>query len=118
VDPRDVAAVAVEALTPGRYDGEVLTLTGPELLSVPDQAAQLSAVLRREVGVVDVPPDIAAQQLRAAGLDEAIVTVAIRGAELIRTGGEKTLTTDVQRVLGRPAGTFRSWLERHRAAFG
>jgi hypothetical protein len=46
------------------------------------------------------------------------VTVAIRGAELIRTGGEKTLTTDVQRVLGRPAGTFRSWLERHRAAFG
>jgi uncharacterized protein YbjT (DUF2867 family) len=117
VDPRDVAAVAVETLTPGRYDGEVLTLTGPELLSVVDQAAQLSSVLRRAVEVIDVSPEVAEQQLRAAGLDEAVVAVAMRGAELVRSGLAKTLTTDIERVLGRPAGTFLSWAKSHRAAF-
>ncbi|TDU91599.1 uncharacterized protein YbjT (DUF2867 family) [Kribbella voronezhensis] len=117
VDPRDVAAVAVETLPLGSYDGEVLTLTGPELLSVSDQAARLSAVLRREVDVVDVPPSIAEEQMLAAGFHEAVVTVALRGAELIRTGGAETLTTDIERVLGRPPGTFRAWLETHRAAF-
>jgi len=32
--------------------------------------------------------------------------------------GDKTLTADVERVLGRPAGTFRGWVESDRAAFG
>jgi uncharacterized protein YbjT (DUF2867 family) len=117
VDPRDVAAVAVETLPLGSYDGEVLTLTGPELLSVPDQAAQLSAVLRREVDVVDVPPSITEEQMLAAGFHQAVVTVALQGAELIRTGGAETLTTDIQRVLDRRPGTFSAWLETNRAAF-
>ncbi|MEV5964147.1 SDR family oxidoreductase [Kribbella sp. NPDC051952] len=118
VDPRDVAAVAAETLLSAEHDGQIYTLTGPELLSVPDQVAQLAEVLGRTLTVTDVPPDVAAEQLRAAGLDEAVVSVALRGAELIRSGGEKTLTADVERVLGRPAGTFRAWLETHRGAFG
>lgn len=119
VDPRDVAAVAAEALRSPDHDGQIYTLTGPELLSVPDQVRQLSEVLGgRELAVSDVPLEIAAEQMRAAGMDEAVVSVAIRGAELIRSGGDKTLTADVERVLGRPAGTFRGWAESNRAAFG
>ncbi|GAA3109072.1 NAD(P)H-binding protein [Kribbella aluminosa] len=108
VDPRDVAAVAAEALLSDHHD-QTYTLTGPELLSVPDQVAVLSDVLGSPLSVVDVPPDVYAEQLRAAGLDEAVVTVAVRGAELIRSGGEETITDDVERVLGRPAQTFRKW---------
>ncbi|MDX2969971.1 hypothetical protein PWY87_14465 [Kribbella solani] len=64
------------------------------------------------------PAEAYAAQLRAAGLDEAMVSVAVRGAELIRSGGEQTITDDIERVLGRPAGTFRGWAETNRAAFG
>jgi uncharacterized protein YbjT (DUF2867 family) len=117
VDPRDLAAVAAEALLSAEHDGQTYTLTGPELLSVPDQVAQLAEVLGRSLTVIDVPPEVAAEQLRAAGLDEAVVSVALRGAELIRSGAEKTLTNDVERVIGRPAGTYRAWLETHRATF-
>ncbi|MGW6280711.1 SDR family oxidoreductase [Kribbella sp. NPDC055071] len=117
VDPRDVAAVAVEALLSADHDGQLYTLTGPELLSVPDQVAQLSDVLGRPLTVTDVPPEVAAGQLRAAGYDEAVIAVALRGAELIRSGGAKVITTDVERVLGRPSGTYRAWLKTHRAAF-
>lgn len=118
VDPRDVAAVAAECLLAADHDGQLCTLTGPELLSVPDQARQLSEVLGRELAVSDVPLEAAAAQMRAARMDEAVVSVAIRGAALIKSGGEKTLTDDVERVLGRPAGSFRGWAESNRAAFG
>ncbi|MFD7156015.1 NAD(P)H-binding protein [Kribbella sp. NPDC059898] len=114
VDPYDVAAVAAEALLSDHHD-HTYTLTGPELLSVPDQVAVLSDVLGSPLSVVDVPPEVYAEQLRAAGLDEAVVSVALRGAELIRSGGEETVTDDVERVLGRPARTFREWA---RASFG
>jgi uncharacterized protein YbjT (DUF2867 family) len=117
VDPRDVAAVAAATLVSGEHDGRIYTLTGPELLSVPDQVAVMSEVLGQTLRAVDVPLEVYGQQLRAAGLDEAVVSVALRGAELIRSGGERTLTDDVERVLGRPAGTFRAWVETHRAAF-
>ncbi|TCC46617.1 NAD-dependent epimerase/dehydratase family protein [Kribbella capetownensis] len=118
VDPRDVAAVAAEALLSADHDGQIYTLTGPELLSVPDQVRQLSEVLGREFAVSDVPREVAAERMRAAGMDEAVVSVAIRGAELIRSGADKTFTADVERVLGRPAGTFRGWAESNGAAFG
>ena len=92
-------------------------MTGPELLSVPHQVAVMSDVLGQALRVVDEPLEAYAEQLRAAGLDEAFVSVALRGAELVRDGGARTVTDDVERVLGRPAGTFRGWVETNRAAF-
>ncbi|WP_432880317.1 NAD(P)H-binding protein [Kribbella sp. CA-245084] len=118
VDPRDVAAVAAAALVSSDHDRRAYTLTGPELLSVPGQVAIMSDVLEQPLRVVDVPLDSYAEQLRAAGLDEAFVSVALRGAELVRDGGARTVTDDVERVLGRPAATFRAWVESNRAAFG
>ncbi|MFF0343777.1 hypothetical protein [Kribbella sp. NPDC004875] len=117
VDPVDVAAVAVEALTSGAHDGRIYTLTGPQVLSVPQQVDVVSEVLGLTLRVVDVPLEVYAEQLRAAGLDEAVVSVAMRGAELIRSGGGEMMTDDVERVLGRPAGSFRGWVERCRAGF-
>ncbi|MFC6161850.1 NAD(P)H-binding protein [Kribbella jiaozuonensis] len=117
VDPRDVAAVAAAALVSPDHDEQTYTLTGPELLSVPDQVAVMSDVLGQALRVVDVPLKVYAEQLRAAGLDDAFVSVAVRGAELVRDGGGRTVTDDVERVLARPAGTFRAWVESNRAAF-
>jgi uncharacterized protein YbjT (DUF2867 family) len=117
VDPRDVAAVAVEALLSAEHAGRTYTLTGPALLSVPDQAAILARTLGRAVETVDVPPDTAREQLLASGVDSAFVDIALRGAELVRAGGNRILTDDVERVLGRPPGTFEGWAVDHRTVF-
>lgn len=117
VDPRDVAAVAVEALRTEAYDGRTLTLTGPEALSVPDQAEQLAAELGRPVRTVDVPPEAARTRMLAAGLDPSVVDVAVRGYAFVRGGGGAVVTGDVERVLGRAARTFRSWARDHHAVF-
>jgi uncharacterized protein YbjT (DUF2867 family) len=109
VDPADVAAVAAEALT-GEHNGRTYTLTGPELLSVPEQAAHLAAALQTPVTTVDVPP---ARDLFPAELAE----VALAGAELVRTGGNAIVTADVELVLGRRPGTYRAWAEANKGRF-
>ncbi len=117
VDPRDVAAVAVEALVTSGHEGAVLTLTGPEPLSVPEQAARLGAVLGRRVATVDVPLDAAREQLLGAGTDPAFVDVVIDGREFVRSGRGAVLTGDVERALGRPPRGFDAWARDHRDAF-
>ncbi|GAA1303387.1 NAD(P)H-binding protein [Saccharothrix xinjiangensis] len=95
VDPRDVAEVAVAALT-GDHHGRTYTLTGPELLSAPAQAAILATVLNRPVSTADVP-----LHALPPALAEAVAAV--------RTGAGSITTTDVPEVLGRPARTYATW---------
>jgi uncharacterized protein YbjT (DUF2867 family) len=80
IDPRDIAAVAVEALLTDTVDGAAHTLTGPELLSAPEMVAHLGEEIGRPLETVDVPLDVARQQMLAAGFDPAVVDVAVRAA--------------------------------------
>ncbi|WP_433368780.1 NAD(P)H-binding protein [Actinoplanes sp. CA-142083] len=102
VDPRDVAAVAAEALTTAGHDGQVYTLTGPELLGVPEQAAQLAEVLGTTITTVDVPP-------AREHFPPEIADMALAGALLVRAGGNAIVTADVEKVLGRRPGSYRAW---------
>jgi uncharacterized protein YbjT (DUF2867 family) len=117
IDPRDVAEVAVRALTSASYAGRVLTLTGPELLSVPDLAGKLGAILGRSLTTADVPPEAYREQLLAAGVDADFAEVAVSGARLVAEGGGATITDEVRDVLGRPPRTFTTWVSDHRNAF-
>ncbi|MFE0651103.1 NAD(P)H-binding protein [Streptomyces sp. NPDC059534] len=105
VDPRDVAAAAVAALTDEAHNGRRYDLTGPDLLTFADQATILERVLQRPVKITDtstlasLPPDM---------------TTGINWA---RAGGAAYITDHLPRVLGRPAGTFEQWALDHREAF-
>ncbi|MEV8327255.1 hypothetical protein [Kitasatospora sp. NPDC056731] len=105
VDPRDVAAVAVAAMTGDAHDGQRYDLTGPELLTSADQAAILEGVLERPVRITDTN---ALDQLPAG---------MVTGIGWARAGGAAYVTDHVPRVLGRPAGTFEQWVRDHREAF-
>ena len=117
VDPRDVAAVAVRVLTTERYDGRVLTLTGPELLSLPDQVARVGVVLGRRLSTVEVSLTTYRQSLLNAGIDPGFADVAVDGARTVAEGGNAVLTEDVEEVLGRAASGVTEWVRDHRAAF-
>ncbi len=117
IDPRDVAEVAVAALTTRGHEGRTYTLTGPELVSTPDQVEILRKVLGRPIGIVDVPLDVAKEQMIAAGRDPQFAEVATRGQRLVAEGGNARLTADVATVLGRSARTYATWADDHRTAF-
>ncbi|MBP2702245.1 NAD(P)H-binding protein [Microbispora sp. RL4-1S] len=117
IDPRDVAEVAVVALTTPDHAGRTYTLTGPELLSTPDQVEILRNVLGRSIEITDVPLEVARKQMIAAGRDPDFADGAMRGQRFIAEGGNARLTDDVARVLGRTARTYATWADDHRAAF-
>lgn len=117
IDPRDVAAVAAEILLSSSAAGRTYTLTGPDLLDVPDQAACLEQVLRYPVKTVDVPLHTAQKQMLGHGMDNSMVDAVITALAWVRAGGNAVLTGDVAQVLGRPPATFRTWAQDHKDAF-
>lgn len=118
VDPRDVAEAAVRALTAPGHTGRTYTLTGPELLSVPDQVEVLSGVLGRRVDVLDVPLHEARDAMIAAGASPEFAEAAMAGQRYVAEGRNARRTDDVATLLGRPPRTYATWAADHREAFG
>ncbi|MFF5448513.1 NAD(P)H-binding protein [Streptomyces sp. NPDC012888] len=116
VDPRDVAEVAARALTEDGHAGRVHTLTGPEALTTIEQTAQLGEVLGRRLRF----EGLSRQQARGALLERYPADVAealLDSAERMRQGAKAGVEGTVERLLGRPPGSFRGWAAAHRAAF-
>jgi uncharacterized protein YbjT (DUF2867 family) len=111
IDPRDVAAVAVEALTARDHIGQSYTLTGPELLTFDEQIAVVERVLGRPVKPVDVPLDTVREMMIGDGLDPAAVEMSITGMRRAIAGDYAILTDDVARVLGRAPRSFETWVK-------
>src|SRR5262245_43604807 len=57
VDVRDIAAVAVAALTETGHDGTTYTITGPAAITHAEIAEAISAATGRRIEFVDVAPD-------------------------------------------------------------
>ncbi|MFD9944190.1 NAD(P)H-binding protein [Nonomuraea sp. NPDC059023] len=114
VDPRDIAAVAVAALTGSEHHGRVYEVTGPDLLTTHDQAELIGRAIGRRVETVDVPIERAVAQIA----DPAYAKAAAKGWAFIAAGGNAVVTTAVRDVLGRPARSFESWARDNKAAFG
>lgn len=112
IDVRDVAAVALAALTEDGHSGCAYTLTGPESFSVPELARRLSAATGREIGAaVPLSPD----DIRAAHDDGT--ERGVYYAELLLdvvAGDYAAITTDVARVLGRAPLSFAEFVADHR----
>ena len=118
VDARDVAAVAVRALTQEGHENCSYTLTGPEAISNDDMAATLSEVLGHPVEHVRLEDEQVAGALRDAGVPEwAAEGLVELWRDVYRAGLAATPAPDVEAVLGRPARTFAEFARDHREAF-
>ena len=108
IDTRDVAAVAVKALTEPGHEGKEYTLTGPEDLSYSEVAAIMSEVSGRQIRFVDVP-EAAARQALSAHMPEWLVNAILELSAWSKNGGATEITSTVQDLLCRPAHTFREF---------
>ncbi|MGH9486069.1 MAG: SDR family oxidoreductase [Terriglobales bacterium] len=116
-DPSDLAAIAVKALTEPGHEGKIYSLTGPESLTAADYASQLAAALGKPVRFVDVPPESARDAMLKNGLPLRLVDAILDLAAATRAGAFDRVTTDFERVTGRPPASFAAWARRHASAF-
>ncbi len=117
IDPRDVAAVAVEALTGDGHSGRTYTLTGPDLLTFGRQVEVLEGVLSRSVPVERVTVEHAVKTMLADGVDPLNAAESAAGMTRLADGGYAFLTDHVAAVLGRPPTAFSAWARDHRLSF-
>ncbi|WP_302832682.1 NAD(P)H-binding protein [Streptomyces sp. GbtcB6] len=116
VDPRDVAAVAVRALTEPGHGGRTYALTGPEPLSPREQTRVLSEVLERPLRFVELTVDQALEGWRGK-LPEPVAR-ALAEAAARRGAGDAVRPEDsLTAVTGRAAGTFADWAADHATHF-
>lgn len=116
IHERDIAAVAVRALTSGGHAGAKYVLTGPEAVMQADQARIIGEAIGRPVRWQDVPPEEAREHLLPVMGDLAVVDGALRyWASLVSE--PEPVTRTVEEVTGVPARSFREWAADHAAGF-
>ena len=117
IDIRDVAAVAVRALTEDSHVGKAYTLTGPEALTNKEIAQILSDELRREIRFINLPPAQLKEALLSAGVPEWNADALLDLQRLYREGKASTVTRDVEQILGRKAISFAQFVRDSRSDF-
>ena len=117
IDIRDVAAVAVKALTESGHEGKAYTLTGPVALTNKRIGEILSEDTGREIRYVDLPIEQFKQALLASGVPEWSANALIDLQQLYRRGGARAVTDDVERLLGRKPISFEQFSRDYVSAF-
>ena len=107
IDVRDVARFVLDVLTGSGHDGMTHEITGPELVSFHDIAAQLSEVMGRKISYIDVPAEDFKQSLVHWVPDDWYVETVSEMFELTAQGRGALLTDAYTRVTGRAPTTLR-----------
>jgi uncharacterized protein YbjT (DUF2867 family) len=106
IDARDIAAVAVAALTSDGHAGKTYTLTGPEALSFDDVARIISRQTGKQIAHFEVVPDGVRAALEAAGVPAWFASDMATLQGMLADGYEDDTTDDVRSVTGSPPRTL------------
>lgn len=117
IDPADIAAVAVKALTQPGHCGQAYALTGPELLAMSEMVNIIAGVIGKPLKYTSIPAFAAKGWMLKSGMDKVLVNALLEMLASLRKNHGAVLTDGVPQVLGRPARTFEAWCREHRAAF-
>ena len=117
VDVRDIAAVAVQALTKPNHEGKAYTLTGPEALTYDELATELSKVLGRPISHVSLSPSDLKNGMLAEGMPEELADRMLDLERYFREDRASRITNDIKQVTGRDPRRFAQYV-REAAATG
>src|SRR5512145_167346 len=116
IDARDIAAVALRALTQDGHAAKAYTLTGPELLT----RAAVAATFSRELGRTVTYVAVSDEQFRAAltgQMSQSYIELLSTLYAGVRAGWTERRTDDVRTVLGREPVSLAEFIRDHRATW-
>ncbi|GIH20723.1 NAD(P)H-binding protein [Rugosimonospora africana] len=111
VHEKDLAAIAVSALTEPGHAGQAYLVNGPESLTLREQVGHIGRAIGREIAIEAVPEDEAradlARTMPPAAVD-AIMYVWKAGVD-----APAPVSTTVRDVTGQPPHSFAEWAGDH-----
>jgi uncharacterized protein YbjT (DUF2867 family) len=118
VDTRDIAAVAVAALTHPGHTEKKYVVTGGEALSYRQATDIVGQAIGRPLRFIDEPSDEARTRLTGAGQPAWLVDSLLAIAAYQRAGGPtETITSVVADLTGKPPRTFAEFARDYAGAF-
>ncbi|NYI05358.1 uncharacterized protein YbjT (DUF2867 family) [Allostreptomyces psammosilenae] len=111
IHERDIAAVAVRALTEEGHAGRKYELTGSAPVTQIEQVRTIGEVIGRPLRWEEIPREAAREQL-LGWLGPDYADVVLNGYAWTEAN-PGPVTTTVEDLTGRPARSFREWAEDH-----
>jgi len=117
IHEKDIAAVAVRALTEDGHAGARHTLTGPEAVTQEEQVRLIGEAVGRPLRFEQIPPSRARRRMLDQGWPVELADAVLGGWAAMAREPEP-VTDTVERVTGEPARTLGRWALDHAADFG
>jgi len=111
IDVDDIADVAVAALTQSHLRNQLLEITGPELLDFEHCVAEIAQATQRNIGFQTAPVDAYLAGAKAEGLPDDLAWLINELFVNVLDGRNESTTSTVERVLGRPARSFKDYVK-------
>ena len=115
IDPADVAAIAVAALTTNDHRNTAYQLSGPQVLTPAEELEILGEALGRRLRLIELSIEETKAGLLASGMPSEVVDTIVKQA-LDTDDGAHVLPT-MPRLLGREPNTFAQWARANARAF-
>jgi uncharacterized protein YbjT (DUF2867 family) len=121
VDVRDIAAIAVQALTnnkDGLHNGKAYNITGPEAISFGQAAIILSEQVGKKISYVSISEDDARKGMKDIGWDEWRINFLIELYNIIRLGYlSEVYSSPVEEITGKRAISFSQFAKDYAETF-
>jgi len=117
IDAGDIADVAIETLINSTNRNQLFEVTGPELLSFQDIAMHFSEVLGRRIEFNTVSQDDFNKMMLNEEVPEDVLGLLNFLFTEVLDGRNEHITSNVEKVLGRPAKSFKDYITDNKERF-
>jgi uncharacterized protein YbjT (DUF2867 family) len=117
LDVRDIATVAVQALTTEGHEGKIYMLTGPTAVSCNEIAGLITEATGKPMRYVDMPAEEYKAHMRDCGCEQAwIDQMSIIYGDM-KDGWLGHVSEDFEKVMRRLGTTFRQFAQDHKESW-
>lgn len=112
VDADDIAEVATEVLLNDNFNGEIIEVTGPELITFKDIVTTIGKVSKRELNFFPITLEQYVDGMRQMQLPEDVIwLIEYLFSHVLTNPNNQLISHDIERVLGRKATSFTKYAE-------
>jgi len=112
VDANDIAEVAATVLLDDTYNGEIIELTGPELITFKDIVNIISRVSNRKINFYDITLEKYIVGMKQRQIPDAVVwLIEYLFSHVLTNPKNQMVVNDIERVLGKKAKTFLEYAQ-------
>jgi uncharacterized protein YbjT (DUF2867 family) len=113
VDADDIADVVTKVLVDDTYNGETITVTGPQKQTFEEIVKIMEQAIGRKIQYVPISIEEFKEGMKAAGLPDSYVWLfGYLFQEVLGNPDNQEVSADVDKVLGRPAKDFETYAKQ------